>query len=65
MSRKAMHHEFNNLLSVITLNAELLLDSLGEEDAFLRHGLALILSSSARASELTRQLRAKNKGLQA
>jgi len=48
-------HDFNNMLMVISANAELALDSLPKERRLLRH-LQEILAASRRASDLTRQL---------
>jgi two-component system cell cycle sensor histidine kinase/response regulator CckA len=48
-------HDFNNLLLVIGAYAELMLDSLAEEDP-LRRNVAEIMSASRRAADLTRQL---------
>jgi PAS domain S-box-containing protein len=48
-------HDFNNLLLVISAYAELMLDSLGENDA-LRRNVGEIITASRRAADLTRQL---------
>jgi two-component system cell cycle sensor histidine kinase/response regulator CckA len=48
-------HDFNNLLLVISAYAELMLDSLGENDP-LRRNVAEIMGASRRAADLTRQL---------
>lgn len=48
-------HDFNNLLLVISAYAELMLDSLAEEDP-LRRNVGEIITASRRAADLTRQL---------
>jgi two-component system cell cycle sensor histidine kinase/response regulator CckA len=48
-------HDFNNLLLVISAYAELMLDSLDEQDP-LRRNVAEIMGASRRAADLTRQL---------
>jgi two-component system cell cycle sensor histidine kinase/response regulator CckA len=48
-------HDFNNLLLVISAYAELMLDSLDENDP-LRRNVAEIMGASRRAADLTRQL---------
>ena len=48
-------HDFNNLLLVISAYAELMLDSLAEQDP-LRRNVAEIMTASRRAADLTRQL---------
>ena len=48
-------HDFNNLLLVISAYAELMLDSLAEDDA-LRRNVGEIITASRRAADLTRQL---------
>jgi two-component system, cell cycle sensor histidine kinase and response regulator CckA len=48
-------HDFNNLLLVISAYAELMLDSLAEDDP-LRRNVAEIMAASRRAADLTRQL---------
>jgi PAS domain S-box-containing protein len=48
-------HDFNNLLMVISAYAELMLDSLAEEDP-LRQKASEIMAASRRAADLTRQL---------
>ncbi|MBN2703282.1 MAG: transporter substrate-binding domain-containing protein [Pontiellaceae bacterium] len=48
-------HEFNNLITPITLNAEILLGQC-DETSKLRHDLELILDAGRRAGELTRRL---------
>jgi two-component system cell cycle sensor histidine kinase/response regulator CckA len=48
-------HDFNNLLLVISAYAELMLDSLAEENP-LRRNVAEIMTASRRAADLTRQL---------
>jgi two-component system cell cycle sensor histidine kinase/response regulator CckA len=48
-------HDFNNLLLVISAYAELMLDSLAEEDP-LRRNVDEIITASRRAADLTRQL---------
>ena len=48
-------HDLNNLLLVISAYAELMLDSLAEDDA-LRRNVGEIITASRRAADLTRQL---------
>lgn len=48
-------HDFNNLLLVISAYAELMLDSLADEDP-LRRNVGEIITASRRAADLTRQL---------
>jgi PAS domain S-box-containing protein len=48
-------HDFNNLLLVISAYAELMLDSLAEDDP-LRRNVGEIITASRRAADLTRQL---------
>ena len=48
-------HDFNNLLLVISAYAELMLDSLTEENP-LRRNVGEIMTASRRAADLTRQL---------
>lgn len=48
-------HDFNNLLLVISAYAELMLDSLAEENP-LRRNIGEIITASRRAADLTRQL---------
>jgi two-component system, cell cycle sensor histidine kinase and response regulator CckA len=48
-------HDFNNLLLVISAYAELMLDTLAEEDP-MRRNVAEIMTASRRAADLTRQL---------
>ena len=48
-------HDFNNLLLVISAYAELMLDSLAQEDP-LRRNVDEIITASRRAADLTRQL---------
>jgi PAS domain S-box-containing protein len=48
-------HDFNNLLLVISAYAELMLDSLAEDDP-LRRNIGEIITASRRAADLTRQL---------
>jgi two-component system cell cycle sensor histidine kinase/response regulator CckA len=48
-------HDFNNLLLVISAYAELMLDSLAEENP-LRRNVGEIMAASRRAADLTRQL---------
>jgi two-component system, cell cycle sensor histidine kinase and response regulator CckA len=48
-------HDFNNLLLVISAYAELMLDSLAENDP-LRRNVGEIITASRRAADLTRQL---------
>ena len=48
-------HEFNNLITPITLNAEILLGQCDEEST-LRNDLELIIDAGRRAGELTRKL---------
>ena len=48
-------HDFNNMLNIITIYAELALRKLGEGDP-LRRDLAEILKAASRSADLTRQL---------
>ena len=48
-------HDFNNMLSIILGNAELVMEDLGENSPFSDH-LKEILNAAVRSSDLTRQL---------
>jgi signal transduction histidine kinase len=49
-----MAHDFNNLLSVILMNTNSLLRTIG--DAYQQEGLELVRSAAEKGAKLTRQL---------